>query len=341
MIRRTLAVGHFFNSRFTEACSKHLGRIREVFFAWPGVASCRPAPRFTHDVEERLFSDLRWARENGILLDTLFNANCYGENAISLSLADLVRGTLRAMDGKGLFPDIVTTTSPFIAAVLRKEFPAVKIRFSVNLRVHGSVGFESVEELFDSFYLSRERHRDPDYVANAAKWASERGKLVGMQVNSGCLRQCPFQQFHDNLHGHGDGRLPENAEAAKKYDFSFFRCKTHYARGNAEDFLRSTWIRPEDLPLYEKHVDIIKIATRRHPDPVSVLDAYANYSFDGDLAALTDPAHEFPGIFDNKAFDASEIWKEVLFCRSADDCRKCGRCRQLMQKVFTQRRSDF
>ena len=37
--KRNLAVGHFYNGPFQEACSRHLPRIREVFFAWPGVLS--------------------------------------------------------------------------------------------------------------------------------------------------------------------------------------------------------------------------------------------------------------------------------------------------------------
>jgi hypothetical protein len=85
---RNIALGHFYNEPFIEACRPWTGRIREVFLAWPGVLSCRPAPEFTDEVRNRLFSDLLWCRENGILLDTLFNCNCYGDDAISPELAD-------------------------------------------------------------------------------------------------------------------------------------------------------------------------------------------------------------------------------------------------------------
>ena len=68
-MKKTLAVGHFLNADFQSACARHLGRIRETFFAWPGVLSCRPAPDFTPEVRERMVSDLKWARANGILLD--------------------------------------------------------------------------------------------------------------------------------------------------------------------------------------------------------------------------------------------------------------------------------
>ena len=145
-MRRILTVGHFFNAPFQETCARHLGRIKEVFFAWPGVLSCRPAPDFTPELRARMIDDLHWARANGIELDTLFNCNCYGDGAISQELADFVGRTLREMDAEGLLPDTVTTTSPFIATVLRKDFPRVKIRWSVNQRVHGSIGFECVDD---------------------------------------------------------------------------------------------------------------------------------------------------------------------------------------------------
>ena len=330
-MRNIIAVGHFLNADFQAACARHLGRIKETFFAWPGVLSCRPAPEFTPEVRARMIADLKWARANGIELDTLFNCNCYGDVAISQELADFVGTTLREMDAEGLFPDTVTTTSPFIATVLRRDFPSVRIRLSVNQRIHGTVGFESVLELFDSFYASRENHRDLVWLKGVSDWAKAHGKVVGMQANSGCLRQCPFQTFHDNLHGHG--RIAQS-KVGEAFGFSVFRCKTNYARGNYEDFLRATWIRPEDLPRYEAYVDVVKIATRRHPDPVKVLNAYATYSYDGNLADLMDPAHAFPKSFDNKAFDRSVLWPEVLGCASANDCRHCGKCTALLKEVF-------
>ena len=330
-VRRNLAVGHFYNADFQSACAAYLPRIKEVFFAWPGVLSCRPAPDFTPDVRARLLDDLRWARANGIELDTLFNCNCYGDHAISPELENLVIGTLEAMEREGLFPDIVTTTSPFVMTVLRAHDPSVKIRLSVNMRVHGTLGYESMLELFDMFYVTRERHRDLAYLADCAAWAKAHGKGMGLQANSGCLRQCPFQTFHDNMHGHN--RIAQS-EVGRKYDFSVFRCATNYARGNYEEFLRSTWIRPEDVPLYEPYVDYVKLATRRHADPVAILKAYATYSYDGDLARLMDPLPKLPKQFDNKALGRSPLWPEVRACASANDCRHCGRCTALMNEVF-------
>jgi len=327
---RKLAVGHFLNADFKSACQRHVDRIRETFFAWPGVASCRPSPDFTPELRARMISDLTWARENGIELDTLFNCNCYGDIAISQELVGLVGNTLREMDREGLFPETVTTTSPFIATILRRDFPSVKIRFSVNQRVHGSIGFEYVEELFDSFYASREHHRDLLYLQNLAKWAHAHGKQIGIQANSGCLRQCPFQTFHDNLHGHD--RIRQSG-VGDDLGFSVFRCKTNYEHGRFEDFLRATWIRPEDIRRYSSHIDFVKIATRRHPDPVAVLDAYATSSYHGNLTEIMDPSFAFPESIDNDSLGRSSLWSEVFNCRDANNCRHCGKCEALLKEV--------
>ena len=96
-----------------------------------------------------------------------------------------------------------------------------------------------------------------------------------------------------------------------------------------EDFLRSTWIRPEDLPEYERFVDVVKLATRRHPHPVEVLDAYATYAYDGNLADLMDACHTFPKSFDNRRFDGNPLWDAVRACPDANDCRHCGKCARL------------
>ena len=334
MSYRNLAVGHFYNEPFIAACTPWTHRIAEVFFAWPGVLSCRPAPDFTEEVRARLFSDLKWCRENGILLDTLFNCNCYGEAAISEELADFVAKVIDEMNERGLAPDIVTTTSPFIATVIRRRWPNIRIRASVNLRTHGTLGMEAVQELFDEYYISREYQRSFPYVRHCAQWALEHGKKLGMQVNSGCLRDCPFQTFHDNLHGHNRPRL---AEQARKLDFSFFRCRTHYGRDKGyEDILKATWIRPEDVPLWEPYISLFKLATRRISHPTQILNAYASYRHDGNLLDLLDPVHSdlfAPRILDNQRFPSDWATSGVAN-ECALNCTHCGRCAALLEQVL-------
>lgn len=331
---RKLAVGWFDSESFVGACEKHVSRIKEVFFAWPGVTASRPMDDWTPQRRARIVADLKWAREQGIELDTIFNANCYGDIALSETLADHVTGVLKEMDSNGLYPEHLTTTSPFIATVVRQRFPGLKIRFSINMDIASEIALKYVDELFDEFYAGRNDHRRVDYVAKLGAWAREHGKMMGIQANPGCLRNCPFHQFHNNLHGHN--RMGQSA-AGEKFGFSVFRCRTNFERGNYEDFLRAIWIRPEDLPLYEPHVGVVKLATRRHPNPGKIIAAYATRSYDGDLAEIMDPCFKFPMIIDNRRLGESPLWPEIRDCRDADNCRNCGKCTALLKACARER----
>jgi ferredoxin len=178
--------------------------------------------------------------------------------------------------------------------------------------------------------------RDIEEVKRTSQWARENGKIIGMQVNSGCLRQCPFQQFHDNLHGHN--RIRQSGIGAN-FDFSVFRCRTTYGRKNFEAFLKSTWIRPEDVPYFEPYIDVIKLATRRIKNPTTILNAYASYSFDGNLLDLMDPIHSdlfAPKIIDNKSFPEDWITSGIGgVC--ANNCSHCGRCSEVLSRVLKER----
>ncbi len=335
--RRTLAVGWFDNLPFAETCEAYLPRIREVFFAWPGVTASRPSDPWTPERRARIVSDLTWAREHGLELDTIFNANCYGDIAMSEELADHVSEKFAEMDACGLFPEHLTTTSPFIATVVRQRFPSVKIRLSVNTDITTENALGYMTELFDSFYIGLSEHRRLDAVKRMSAWAEAHGKTACLYANSGCLRNCPFHQFHNNLHGHN--RMRQSAAGAT-FGFSVFRCRTNYERGRYEDFLRGLWIRPEDLPLYEPFVGVVKLATRRHPHPEKIIKAYATCSYHGDLAELTDPFFRFPSAVDNDALGASPLWPLVRDCEDANHCRACGRCAELLTAVSKERREE-
>ncbi len=330
---RDLAVGYFQAEPFVESCVPFEGHIKEVYFSWPGVLSCRPVTDYAGGERERFLSDLRWCREKGIALDVLFNCNCYGEEAIGVAMERRVMGVLEEMGREGLYPEIVTTTSPFVAWALRRGNAGVEIRASVNLRLHGTLGFEHGADLFDSFYVNRERQRDFSYLAECQNWAFRHGKKLGMQVNSGCLRDCPYQQFHDNLHGHSRGR---QMMEGRTMGFELFFCQESYRNGRWEEFLRSTWIRPEDLSYYRRYVSVLKLATRTVRNPAQIVKAYATGHFAGNLLELMDPdasAAFGEWMIDNRRFPADWAMSGIG-AACAQNCRHCGRCTEVLQQVL-------
>ena len=154
---------------------------------------------------------------------------------------------------------------------------------------------------------------------------------MGILANSGCLRNCPFQTFHDNQVAHQRELYKYKNLPGSQVTW----CMKHYRnKAHWSDFLKESWIRPEDLHLYDDHVDFIKIATRQHDHPRTVIAAYANGSYTGDLAALMEP--NYSSIFAVKGYieNARIPGHDALPGACAVNCNRCGKCEELWEKIF-------
>ena len=314
---------------FCEIVADYRDHIGEVYFSIPGTPSGRPEPGRSQELMEQLAYELSEIRKLGIALDLLFNGNCYGGGAVSAEFARHITRTIERFSRIALMPDIVTTTSPFVAATVKKAFPGIEIRASVNMRLDSTLAMEYLADLFDSFYIRRDLQRDLATLERFGRWCRSCGKKLGLLANSGCLRNCPYQTFHDNLVAHD----AEVRECENVREFLPHLCwKRLQKREDLTDFLRASWIRPEDIRLYAPHVDFIKLATRRHASPRMVIAAYTSGDFDGNVLNLTEPCFSerfAPWIIDNKSLSADDL---PGMC--AADCRHCGRCEAVLAKAL-------
>lgn len=321
---------------FSDIVRRYQQDIGEVYFAFPGVASGRSPlgsetgfPDF--DALMVLTEELSQTAKMGVKLHLLFNASCNGEDALSIAHQNQVYSIMSYLAGKGLYPNGVTTTSPVTAQILRQEDPELDIRASVNMRIGTIKGIQYVEHLFDSFCISKDVNRDPENLHRIAEYLHSNGKKLSVLVNSGCLRDCSMQSFHDNAVAHEAGiRTKANIEWAK-----LAGCREYLSKPeNYTAFLQNTWIRPEDLHNYDGVADIIKLATRMHALPTVVVDAYAKRRYHGNLADLFEPGHGplfAPWVVDNDRFP--EDWYEkTTACHK--DCTRCNYCESVRKQVF-------
>lgn len=321
---------------FSAIVADYRDRIGEVYFPWVGQPSGCPllgygAEKTPEDVRLTLESELQAFRAMGVKLDLLLNANCYGARAVSVDLADEVVSVIEYLGELGCAPDIVTTTSLMIARTIKRHFPEIEVRASVNMRIGTTQAMGYVADLFDSFYLQRDLQRDLGHVRKVRAWCDRHGKKLCLLANSGCLRFCPGQTFHDNLIAHS----AEAEERENLPDWNPHVCWNLYRDPvNFVEILRSTWIRPEDLHLYEGLIDTAKLATRQHAHPRMVVGAYAEGRFRGNLLDLLEPgfAPAFaPHVIDNAAFPAD--WAERT-SRCSGDCAACSYCREVLAQVL-------
>lgn len=319
---------------FAEIALRHHA-VKEVYFPWVDEPSGRPRLGYEEedDVEEleaALMRDLTRLRSSGIRLDLLLNANCYGEQAMSRTLEHRVIGIVDTLASWDCRPETVTTASPFVARTVKASFPDIEVRASVNMRLTTLQAFMYLAPLFDSYYIGRDIQRNLDTVRRFSDWCHSNGKKLCILANSGCLRNCPWQTFHDNLIAHSDAAM----KADNVKGWCPHLCWTLYKDPkNFPEILKATWVRPEDLHMYDGLVDVVKLATRQHANPDMVIGAYERGSFDGNLLDLFEPGFSpafYPYFIDNTAFPADWFERSSACVR---ECMACGYCESVYRWI--------
>lgn len=308
--------------------------VAEVYFAWPGVASGR-AP-FPPEQQARLEADVVALRGMGVRLNVLFNASCYGAQAFSRAWALEVATVIDRIDALAGV-NVVTTMSPLVAKLVKERYRHIAVRASVNMRVGTIRAMEQLGGLFDGLVVQRDHNRHLDRLRELKAWCTDHGKSLQLLANSGCLSWCAVQTFHDNLVSH-EGEIDAMECVAPTIPGG---CWEHYGQRTAwVDFLRNTWVRPEDIHHYEGLVDEVKLATRMHATCRRVVRAYAEQRYVGNLADLLEPGHSrlfAPHVFDNQRFPADWFERITEGASSADEE---AYCRSVLSRVCVDTRGE-
>ena len=334
---RRFAFGYYFGKRkgvsFRDLAEQYAPFLQEVYFPWPGLLSAREIDGDPTPLRKQVIDDMRFCRSKGMRLDLLINATCYGDKALTSEQREDYYANLKEMDKEGILPEIITTTSPFIAHITKKFNASIDRRASVNMRLNSTLAMEYVSEEFDSFYLCRDLQRDLPTVKMFAEWGKKNGKKICMLANSGCLRYCPWQTFHETMLAHDFRHI---FSESKKLNMATTLCVGLIQSKQYEEILRASWIRPEDLHKYDPYVSVYKLSTREADRPDLILKAYTSGAYDGDLIQILDPNYSYfirPYIFDNKAFPKE--WSEGKIAgKCAIDCTHCGKCTEVLKLVY-------
>ena len=275
--------------------------IYEVYFSWGDIPNGRTSQLKSSDftpweMQDMQRSALRELSQEGVALNLLFNANCYGKDSQSRTFFHKV-GTIIDYVENTYGLQSVTTTSPLIAKFIKNNFKHLEVRASVNMEIGTVQGMDYLAEYFHSYYMKRELNRDFEAIKTLHKWCNENGKKMYMLANSGCLNYCSAHNFHDNLVAHE----AEIAQMDNAYDFhgickEYLKEEKHY-RALIDN---TNFVRPEDMHLYEPYFVAAKLATRIHRNPSMVVNSYMREKYSGNILELLEPAHNiYPYVIEN------------------------------------------
>jgi hypothetical protein len=312
----------------SEIVADYQEHVSEVYFALPSEPSGR-SPLGSEegwsvaDAEDVLSAELTHLAQMNVGAVLLFNAACYGAGAMSYEVLERVRKGVAFVE-KSAPIKAVTTTSLFIARFLKSERPDIPVRASVNMRVGSIPAMEQLAHAFDGYYMKRELNRSPKTIAALKSWCDANGKSLHLLANSGCLYDCAYQAFHDNLVAH-ETEAADIPGPGVRYPAPCWEFLDN--PDNRHRLLRNTWIRPEDIRHYETWFDTAKLATRIHPRPRMVLGAYVRQQYSGNLLDLLEPGHSaLPGMpaIENDRFPDDWFTRTTSCNRHCCDCTYCA-----------------
>ncbi len=322
------------DNEFINYIIKNKDKVYEVYFSWGDFPNGRNN-QLVHEnfypwqALQKQIDDLHALSDGGVSLNLLLNGNCYGKYSLSRALFLKIGDTVDYINSSfGLAS--VTTTSPVIAKFIKSNFPHIKTRASINMEIGTVCGMDYISEYFDGYYLRREYNRNITAVKRAKKWCDENGKELFMLANSGCLNFCSAHTFHDNIVAHES----EISEMDNAYEFKG-QCWDYLSKKEKQiSVLRDmSYIRPEDVELFDGYFTSAKLATRVSQNPVRTLRAYFDKSYTGAITDILEPSHTsvlYPEIVENKNIP-EDFTKTVMSCDK--NCGKCGYCAEVFENA--------
>jgi len=245
--------------------------------------------------------------------------------------------------------DSVTVVIPYLLELIKCQFPHLRVEVSTIAHVNSVARAKFFESLgADSIMLDSNINRNFELlkaIRSAVKCE------LGVLTNTSCLYQCPYEYYHNNTLGHAS----QNYNPLNGFYMDY--CVLHCALSRLNDssqFIKSRWIRPEDLHSYqEMGIDFFKIGGRAMPTKwiINATAAYSSLHYQGNLhdilIALTPKTRNLtpnlsstqittivspPKVYiDNQALGGFIDFFKKQDCLSG--CDYCDYCQEIADKV--------
>lgn len=257
------------------------GKLRE-----DAVGGGRAPYQLAPVTRNRLEEHVRHARGAGIEFNYLLNASCIGNREITRAGQQEIESLAGWLHDIGVAS--VTVATPYMLKLLKTRYPRFKVRVSVfggvdrvrKAQMWEELGADSI--VLDSILVNRE-FSTLEKIRKSVKCDLE------LMANNNCLAGCALSPMHMNALSHAGQSWHGNKGFF--IDWCFLKC-TEMKLRDPVNFIRSEWIRPEDLHLYEGlGYDRFKIAERNLPTSLMAarVKAYAERRYEGNLLDLVQP----------------------------------------------------
>jgi collagenase-like PrtC family protease len=265
--------GHPVTEVFGKLSSDPVGGGR-ASFTLPSISR----KRFEHHVKA--------AGTKGIGFNYLLNPACMDNREYTCQGQKEIEALLEYIESAGV--TAVTISLPFLLPVIKKRHPGLKVRVGVYARVDGVAKARFWEDNGADCITLESLSVNRDFELLAALRRTLRLELQ-LIVNANCRLFCPLSGQHMVNLSHASQK--GHPTRGFLIDWCVMQCSYDKLKDPVQ-YLRSEFIRPEDLGLYrDLGYDSFKILERGAPTPVLAkrVKAYSEGRYDGNLLDLIQP----------------------------------------------------
>ena len=323
-------------------------RVFELYGSLPyGLFnSARPAKYLPGVSADRFARHVQAARDRGLSFNYLFNAPVYGNLEYSHQGRKQLDDTLNFLVASGV--KSVTVTVPYLAEIIGTTFPELEVVISTIGYVNSMRGLEQFQRAgAGRVVLDVEVNRDFTFLRKAVKHSPLPVELI---VNTVCIYQCHYKFNHYAVAAFGSHDSPEHPGGTPYNQFYLNWCFLEKLSREGE-FLKSPWLRPEDMGLWEDiGLQFFKLAGRGLPEDeiIRLCRAYLTRSFSGNLLNLLGWPHwqQFNRCADGTVLPKLDIYLDndklddflIFFTKKKHDCRlgcdDCNHCHRWSRKAL-------
>lgn len=317
-----------FEPGFVEALAAYpVSRVYGSLSEEPGARAKKWLPAVT---EEQVEDHIAQSRSRGVGFLYTMNSSCDGSRAFTAEgqrwLAERL-GWLVDVGAEG-----IVTANPYVIEMTKRRYPGLRVSLSslVNLdSVDKALFYENLG--VDAIYL-------PEYLNRNFKLLKVLRKKISCDlvvlINLGCLVHCPLRDYHANFISHASECLDRGCYL----DYSLAKC-TQIKSASPVELIKATWIRPEDLSVYEElGFTQFKLAGREKGGEwvLRAVAAYSARKYGGNLNDLVigldgiDPFGEFPIYLNNTRLDGFIDFFKKKDCRLG--CHGCTHCQEWLER---------
>lgn len=247
------------------------------------IGGGRPSNTLNNVDKETFENHVKKARKAGIKFNYLLNGACISNFEQDKEWQIQLKNFLDYLKDTGV--NAITVTNPFILQIIKKYYNCFTVRVSTFACVDCFEKAKFWEEMgadyicVDFVKINRD-FKKLRYLVDNLKHA----KVEILMTNS-CLKNCPYIHTHTASLSHASN----NTDKENGYVDWCLHCCQEYELKHLEEYIKSPWIRPEDLYEYEKiGVEHFKITERDFPtdEIIKRVDAYTNRVYEGNLLDL-------------------------------------------------------